>query len=320
MSDAPTHRTTHQVDVAAPAGVVYGLVADAPRWPLFLPPNLHVEQLAFDGQRERLRMWAAAEGQVVSWTSARVLDPEQRRVDFRQETSFAPLRSMSGAWQVQPLGAERCRLSLLHDFTLTTGHPADEAWAKRTTQAAGRDQLERLAHLAARWRHLDELVLTFTDTLRIKAPAELVYDFLYRADAWPGRVPGVEHVELAEDTPGIQSMTTTSRTPGEDRTPRTTASVRICFPHAGRIVFKHTANPPLVAAHCGEFSIEPDESGLSLNSVHHIVLAEQDIETVLGPGADLAAARRHVRGEVGAANAVLLSLAQQHAHSAVRIL
>lgn len=90
MSAERVHRTTHQVIVAAPHG--RGVRADLrrPRWPLFLPPTVHVEQLDFDGDHERLRMWATANGHVTSWTSRRTLDPQRRRITFRQELPAAP--------------------------------------------------------------------------------------------------------------------------------------------------------------------------------------------------------------------------------------
>lgn len=54
------HACEHTVEVAAPAGVVYGMLADAARWPVFLPSVVHVERLDFDGVQERLRMWELA--------------------------------------------------------------------------------------------------------------------------------------------------------------------------------------------------------------------------------------------------------------------
>lgn len=55
------HACEHTVRVAAPAGVVYGMLADAARWPVFLPSVVHVERLDFDGVQERLRMWELAD-------------------------------------------------------------------------------------------------------------------------------------------------------------------------------------------------------------------------------------------------------------------
>lgn len=69
MTGERVHRTSHSVEVDAPASAVFGLISDATRWPLFFPENVHVERLEFDGTNERLRMWATAGGRLRSWIS-----------------------------------------------------------------------------------------------------------------------------------------------------------------------------------------------------------------------------------------------------------
>ncbi|MDV6287055.1 aromatase/cyclase [Streptomyces sp. UP1A-1] len=168
----------------APSGVLYGLIADATVWPLFFPPSVHVEQLDFDGTRERLRMWAVAGDRISSWVSHRRLDVGQRQVEFRQERPSAPVETMTGLWTVEPLG-DGSRVTLEHAFTVIGDAPADAAWTERVTRANSRAQLQRLAWLAERWTRLDDLVMSFEDTVRVNVPAELVFDFLYRAGDWP---------------------------------------------------------------------------------------------------------------------------------------
>ncbi len=52
-----------------------------------------------------------------------------------------------------------------------------------------RAELDSIKRLAERWTRLDELVLSFEDSVRINGPAELVYDFLYRVGDWPDLIP-----------------------------------------------------------------------------------------------------------------------------------
>lgn len=318
MSAERVHRTTHEVTVTAPAGVVYGLISDAVRWPLFFPPNVHVEQLEFDGGRERLRMWATANGQVKSWTSRRTLDPERRRVEFRQELPAAPVQSMAGTWTVDALGADRSRLTLLHDFTVADDHADDVAWVERATDTNSRAELDNLRRLAEQWGRLDDLVLSFEDAVRVNGPAELVYDFLYRIGDWPELVPHVSRLDFTEDEPGVQVMSMDTRT--ADGSSHTTESVRVCFPHAGRIVYKQTATPLLMSAHTGEWSVVPDERGVTVLAQHSVVLREENITTVLGPDADVGEARRYVRQALGRNSTATLHLAKKHAESAVTVL
>src|SRR3954462_7608851 len=117
MPNRRVHHVLNAIEVAAPAGVVYGLIADSVRWPLFFPPSIHVERLDFDGVRERLRMWVTAQGQVKSWTSDRVLDAARRPVSSRQTLPATPAASLGGVWTVEAAGAGSCRLTLRHEFT-----------------------------------------------------------------------------------------------------------------------------------------------------------------------------------------------------------
>jgi aromatase len=297
--------------------VVYGLIADAVKWPLYFSPSIHVEQLEFDGERERLRMWSLMDGQLKSWTSWRHLDPVERRVEFRQELPASPLTSLGGTLNVRSEGPHCTELELLYDFSVTGDLPDDVAWVERVADGNSRAQLADLKGFAERWTRLDELVLSFEDSVRINGPAELVYDFLYRAGDWPELVPHVTRVDLTEDAPGVQRMTMETLT--EDGS-HTTESVRICFPHAGRIIYKQTATPTLLEAHTGEWSVIPDETGVTVVAQHSVVLREENIAAVLGEHAGLAHARRHVREALGRNCRALLAQAEKHAESAVRML
>ncbi|MER5886575.1 aromatase/cyclase [Streptomyces sp. NPDC001941] len=318
MSSERVHRTSHSVEVDAPAGVVYGLLSDAVQWPLFFPPNVHVERLEFDGTRERLRMWATANGEVRSWTSERVQDSAARTITFRQSHPMAPLETMNGTWVVEERPGGTTALTLLHDFTVGGDRAEDVAWVERATDTNSTAELANLKRLAERWTRLDELVLVFEDAVRVNGPAELVYDFLYRVGDWPELLPHVSRMELTEDTPGVQVMAMDTVT--ADGSSHTTESVRVCFPHAGRIVYKQTTTPALMEAHTGEWSVLPDETGVTVVSQHSVVLREEAVEKVLGPGTDLAGARRYVREALGRNSTATLRLAKRHAESAVTVL
>ncbi|WP_324615944.1 aromatase/cyclase [Streptomyces sp. WM6372] len=307
----------HETEVAAPAGVVYGLIADPVQWPLYFPPNVYVERLEFDGVHERLRMWATANGRVKSWTSRRVLDAAARRIEFRQEVPAAPLSAMTGTWIVEPLGAERSRLVLLHDFSVAGDRAEDVEWVERATDTNSRAELGNLARLGERWGSLDDLVMSFEDTVRVDAPPELVYAFLERAEQWPQLLPHVSRLELTEpaELPGVQVMAMDTLT--ADGSAHTTESVRVCFPAAGRIVYKQTRTPALMSAHTGVWTVTGGAYGSTVTSRHGVVLREEAIAGVLGASADLAAARRYVREALGRNSTATMTYAKQYAESAL---
>ncbi|MFJ3880931.1 aromatase/cyclase [Streptomyces sp. NPDC090077] len=318
MSGERVQHTSYSVDVAAPAGVVYALIADTTQWPLFVPPSVHVERLDFDGTRDRFGMWATANGTVTSWVSQRSLDPRRRTIDFHQEVPAPPATAMGGRWAVEELGPARSRLHLVHRFAVRDDDPAGAEWLTRATDTNSRAELDQLKETAELWAKLDGLLLTVEESVRVHGPSELVYDFLYRAGDWPVHLPEITRADVVEDRQGVQLLGMDTR--GADGATETSESVRVCFPHAGRIVFKQTRTPRLLAAHTGEWAVDPDETGVTAVATHQVLLREADIEPVLGPGADLAQARDHVRRTLGGASTRVLHLARRHAETAVRTL
>jgi aromatase len=312
-TDGRVHRTVHTTDVAAPAGAVYGLIADATRWPLFFGPNVHVERLAFDGTDEHLEMWATANGRVSHWTSRRRLDADARRVAFRQEVPAPPLAAMSGAWIVEPQGAERSRLTLLHDFSVPGDRAEDVAWVERATDTNSRAELANIARLGERWARLDELVLSFEDTVHVAAPPEPVYAFLQRVADWQRLLPHVSRLEVSEEGP-VQVMAMDTLT--ADGASHTTESVRVCFPESGRIVYKQTRTPALMDAHTGCWTVTEaagEGSGTTVTSRHSVVLRAENIASVLGPDATVRSAREYVRQALGRNSTATMNHAKRYA-------
>ncbi|MFE6286045.1 SRPBCC family protein [Streptomyces sp. NPDC057877] len=308
---------THQARVAAPAGVVYAVLADAATMPLYFPPSIHVERLHFDGAQERLRVWTLNDGQLTAWTAWRHLDPVERRITFRQDLPSSPPSQLHGQVSLRDEGARGTVLEMRYGLTGAAGLPNCPPSAH---QAASGDPCSRLTGLksfAEHWTRLDDLVLSFEDSIRINGPAELAYDLLYRAADWPGHIPHITRADLDEDTPGVQRLTLHTLT--EDG-PATTTSVRLCFPHAGRIVFKQTTPWAPLAAHTGEWSIIPDENGVTVTCQQSVVLREDPLTAAPGTTTHLAFARRRVRTLLGRHSQALLTLAKQHAESAVRML
>jgi aromatase len=299
------------VPVAAPADVVYGMLADAPRWPVLLAPFVHVERLDFDGARESLRLWYLRCGGVCSALVRRELRPGERRIDFETRDDLLPEAPTSGSWSVASESADRCLLTLRHERPRGT---RDETEMLRADVAG---ELTAVREAAERWDRLDELLLAFEDSVYVLGSSELVYDFLYRVKDWVDLVPDVERVDVTEDQPGVQLTALHTFAPDTGDT-RVSESVRLCFPAAGRILHKDTVTPDLVAAHWGEWSLQPDESGVRVVSVHQVMLDESAVRSVLGEEALLVDARRYVREWLGRSSTETLELARWHAESAVR--
>ncbi|MGW7823523.1 SRPBCC family protein [Streptomyces puniciscabiei] len=311
MSSQRVHSAQQTVSVAAPADVVYGLLADTPRRPVLLPALVHTERIDFDGAQENLRLWRLRHGQVSSALARRVLQPRERRITFELQDALLPGAPTSGLWSVAPDGADRCLLTLHQE---RAAGPWENSGALESDVRA---ELAALRDAAEHWHRLDELLLSFEDSVYVPGSPELVYDFLYRITDWAELVPHVEWVEVTEDRPGVQMTVLHTCAPETGQT-LVSEAVRLCFPAAGRIVHKETVTPDPVAAHYGEWYLEPDETGVRVVSVHHVMLRESAVEAVLGGGALLVDARRYVREWLGRSSTEVLSLARWHAESAVR--
>lgn len=261
MSGERVRRLRHSAEVAAPAEVVYALLADAVRRPLYSAGVVHVERMDAEGDRERLRVWEHAGGRVRCSLWARVAHPGERRIEFWRLRGEAPIASLAGQWSVsEAAGGHGCVVSVVHEFTVAAGSHGAEA--VRAALAAGdnaRSALRSVRRIAEGRGGSRQRVLRFQESLRIEGPGEVVYDFLYRAGDWAGRVPQVRHVELSEVSPGSKPSTTVcgcrttrcaprvrcgcvSRTPGASSTrrprpgrpsPHTPGSGRSCPTNTG---------------------------------------------------------------------------------------
>ena len=311
MSTQTMRETRHEVSVDVPAQQVYDFIADVTKWPAIFPPPVHAEVAERDGAAERIRIWATANGGVKTWTSARRHDPAELSVSFRQERSPHPVGGMGGKWVVEPVSASRCQVTLLHDFFAATDNDADLDWISQAVDRNSRSELNALKS-SAELAGPDQLI-TFDDTVDVDGSAADVYDFLNAARLWRERRPHVSRVSLEEETPGLQvlEMDTSTR----DGSVHTTRSVRVCRPHES-IVYKQTVLPALMTLHTGCWLIGARAGGgVSVTSRHTVRINTARVTEVLGPDADVAAARQFVRTALSGNSTVTLLAAKAFAEA-----
>ncbi|MFF2363753.1 SRPBCC family protein [Streptomyces sp. NPDC058122] len=353
------HSARHTVEVAAPAGVVYGLLADAPRWPVLLPAYVHVERVDADAAGDRLRLWHLRGGRVRSVLARRALHPGLRRIEFEHRDPLAPGAPTYGSWNVSPDGPGRCLVTLHQQSPPPSGPPPGppttpgapeipglpevpgasvESGAPGTPDAPGvldasdvsgvsgvldvfearvRAEVAAVRVAAERWDRLDELLLSFEDSVYVCGSPEIVYDFLYRIGDWADLVPHVERVEVGEERPGVQRTVVHTSDPDTGDT-AVFEGVRLCFPAAGRIVHRQSVTPDPIAAYYGEWSLEPDACGVRVVHRHQVMLRESAVEPAPGASALSVDVRRQVREWLGRTSTETLTLARWHAESALR--
>ncbi|WP_196812117.1 aromatase/cyclase [Nocardia sp. CNY236] len=311
---AEPRRVEHGISIDAPAEVIYRLIIGVEDWPTVFPPTVHVECLERSGDSERIRIWATANGSVKTWISRREFDHERRQVTFRQEVSAPPVAAMGGQWVVEPTSASTSRVRLYHDYRAVNDDPEGLAWIEAAVDRNSQAELAALSAAATRTADDRELMLSFEDSISVPGRAEDVYDFLNRADLWPQRLPHVAEVALQEDVPGQQLLEMT--TEAADGSVHTTTSIRICSPH-DRIIYKQIGLPALMELHTGCWSVRGTETGVFVTSQHTVIIRRENIEPILGAGADSAQARAFIRNALGTNSRATLQHAKQYVEQRV---
>jgi aromatase len=269
---ARTVSTTHTTVIMAPPRAVYRFIADAQRWPYLLPPVVHVERLAGGAAEERLRLWTVGNGAIRSWTSRRWLDSDGLRIGFRHESPYPPVASMSGEWVLVPLPDNATSVVLLHEFRAVDDDPANIALIKQAVDRNSTVELAALKTAAELGDRLSTLALSFDESVTIDAAPARVYEFLYRAQEWPRRLPHVTRLSMDEAVPNVQTL---EMDVGDADAPLPTARlVRVCFP-CHSIVYKQTEPPATMSAHVGAWQLRPTARGVTVTA-HNTVLIRPD--------------------------------------------
>jgi aromatase len=302
----------HEITAAAPAATVYRLIADVENWPRIFPPTIHVEHVERGERDERIQIWATANGEPKNWTSRRTLDPENLRIDFRQEVSTPPVAAMGGAWIIEPVSATESRIRLLHDYRAIDDDPESLKWIDEAVDRNSRSELAALRTNVERAHAEAELTFSFEDSVTIDGAAKDVYDFINEAHLWSERLPHVATVRLTEDTPGLQTLEMDTR--AKDGSVHTTKSYRVTFPHH-RIAYKQVTLPALMTLHTGYWTFTETDTGVTASSQHTVTLNTANITRILGEDAGVAEARAYVHSALSTNSKATLGHAKAYAEA-----
>jgi aromatase len=307
-----TREVEHEITVSAPAEAVYRLIAEVHNWPRIFPPTIYVDHVAEDGDTERIRIWATANGQAKNWTSRRTLDPEGLRITFRQEVTTPPVAAMGGTWIIEPVSAAESRVRLLHDYRAIDDDPEGLKWIDEAVDRNSRSELAALKQNVELAHSAEDLTFSFEDTVHIAGDAKDVYDFVNDAHLWSERLPHVATVRLEEDTPGLQTLEMDTR--AKDGSTHTTKSYRVTFPHH-RIAYKQVTLPALMTLHTGYWTFEETADGVAASSQHTVTVNTANITKILGADATVEDAKRFVRDALSTNSRATLGHAKQYAEA-----
>ncbi|WP_227999142.1 aromatase/cyclase [Nocardia australiensis] len=300
----------HEVTIAAPAAVVYRMIAEVENWPRIFPPTIHVDQVTTGDREERIRIWATANGEPKSWVSRRTLDPDRSRIRFQQEVSAPPVAAMRGEWIIEPDRAGNSRVRLLHGYRAIDDDPKSLAWIDAAVDRNSRAELTALRGNIESAVAATESTFSFEDSVVVHGGADDVYDFVNEADRWVERLPHVASVRFEQTEQGVQTLEMDTKT--KDGSTHRTMSYRVVFP-GERIVYKQVTLPKLLALHTGVWTFTPTDGGVLASSRHTVVLNTDNIPSILGDTATTADARDYVRNALSTNSSATLELAKAYA-------
>ncbi|CAL9642181.1 aromatase/cyclase [Streptomyces sp. enrichment culture] len=289
MSSTQQH-VDRGVVIDADLGTVFDLVADVAGWPQFHRSAVHAEVVHTNEKGELVQYWElAGDSAVRTWKTVRRTDRPGRRITFTHWEAETPATEIRGEWVFAELGPERTQVELHHHV----GAPAG-ADLGPLLDRIGRDSEDHLATLrdtAERRAELDELVVSFTDPLFIAGSVEDAYDYLYRADLWPERIPHVVGLSMTEDVPNVQFFDMDTK--GPDGSTHTVRSVRICLP-SRLIVYKQISLPAMLDAHTGHWRFTETREGVVAEARHTSTIKRSALSQ-LGGATTIDEARRYLR-------------------------
>lgn len=283
-------RVDHGVTIDADYETVFDLVADIARWPQFHSSAVHAESIHENENGELVQHWSlAGDSTVRTWQSVRRTDQAGHRITFVYMESDPPATEIRGEWLFTQLARTQTKVELCH--TINALADADIGPLLDRINQDSQEQLDSLRNAADRHEELNDLVVSFTDPLFIAGTIEDAYDYLYRADLWPERIPHVTALTMSEKVPNIQFFD--MDTAGPDGSTHTVRSVRICLP-PNLIVYKQISLPVMLEAHTGHWRFTETREGV-IAEARHTSTIKPSATALLGGEATVDDARRYLR-------------------------
>ncbi|WP_333749214.1 aromatase/cyclase [Streptomyces sp. IBSBF 2394] len=310
----PARVDLHTVTIAGSADTVYGCLEDVGQWSRMFEPTIHGAELARDGNKQTIQLWATANGEPKSWVSERELDPAERTIRFAQTVTSLPVAEMAGEWRVLPLSEESCSVELRHTYRAQDDAEESLAWIAKAVDTNSTKELSALKFACERDADSELSPFTFEDAVEAPADPVLLFSFLDRGELWAGRLEHVAEADMKEFSDGLQHLRMRTRTPDGDT--HLTESYRVSQSPA-RLLYKQVTLPALLSLHTGEWTISPAGENWRITSRHTVAIDREAVTNVLGPDATVEDAKQLARRNLGNNSLRTLEAAVRWAGTAV---
>jgi C7-C12 aromatase (ARO/CYC) len=290
--------------VAAPAQLVFGLVAEVQNWYQFHRPSVHAEPAGRQEGVECFRHWWVTDDHTVrTWRGQWRFYRAAGRISYEFDPPEPGAAGLRGCWAFRPVSDSTTEVVVEQDPWREGAYDASRA------ELDLRELLESVASAAEHDEERRDLVVDFEDPLFAAGSLNDAYAYLYEADKWPERIPHVSRLLLREDVPNIQFFDMDTAAP--DGSAHTTRSVRICLP-GDKIVYKQIKLPALLEGHSGHWKFTPTREGFVL-AARHTATIKHSALSILGPQTSVLDARKYVRRVLSANSMSNLRLAKAYA-------
>ncbi|MFJ5730042.1 aromatase/cyclase [Streptomyces paradoxus] len=313
MTD-PARVDLHTTTITSSADAVYRRLEDVGQWSQMFEPTIHGAELARNGNKQTIQLWATANGEPKTWVSERDLDPAARTIRFAQTVTSPPVAEMAGAWKVLPLTEDSCTVELTHTYRAEDDSAESLAWIARAVETNSTKELSALRFACERDADSELSPFTFTDSVDTTVDPVLLFSFLDRGELWAGRLEHVAEAEMKEFSDGLQLLRMRTRTPDGDS--HVTESYRVSQSPA-RLLYKQVTLPALLSLHTGEWTITPAGERWRVTSKHTVAIDPEAVPKVLGPGATVSDAKQLARRNLGNNSLRTLEAAVRWAGTAV---
>jgi aromatase len=157
---------------------------------------------------------------------------------------------------------------------------------------------------------LAALTFSFADTVSFRGDLDKAYAFVDEADQWASRLPHVASVTFRRSASDLQDLLMETR--AVDGSTHVTRSFRVGAPRHS-IIYKQVTLPGLLTLHLGEWRFQEVDGLVEVTSVHTVRIREGKVQSVLGPGADVAAAKEYVQNALSTNSRATLGLCRAFA-------
>lgn len=278
----------HSIEIHCDIDAAFKLCLDVKHWPQYFPACKKVKILKQSPTHQLIEIAAQTEDRVITWQSARSIDPNSYNIHFRQIKPSPFLKKLEGDWRFYPL-QEGILVSLEHQFIvkdaregINHGFDAKNSAIEHMEKHLNANSLQELkilkSILESSYQNENSTNTIFKEHLIIDKPASIVFELLRNAKLWPELLPHCAEVDILYDDGQHQEFIMAFDMGHKRESIRT---IMRCVNNKKISYFQ--PNPlPILKQHQGWWLIESQGNKTHVTCSHQIQLNQLEIKKMWG--------------------------------------